>query len=116
MYYQYSPERLSTCPLTIHALLHIADSIVATGPVWTTWAFLMEQYCGLLQLAIKSCRFPYASIDAFVINSARLTQCKLIYNLSEELSLRRPHYAVVSGQFSCEECELHCHLAMHSVS
>ena len=38
-YYQMNPERLGTCPLTIHALLHIADSILETGPVWTAWAF-----------------------------------------------------------------------------
>ncbi|CDO68471.1 hypothetical protein BN946_scf184754.g5 [Trametes cinnabarina] len=79
LYYQYEPERLPTCLLTIHALLHIADSIIKTGPVWATWAFPMERYCGALQPAIRSRRFPYASINRYVVDHARLTQIKLVY-------------------------------------
>ncbi|KAL7277981.1 hypothetical protein ACG7TL_007934 [Trametes sanguinea] len=79
LYYQYEPERLSTCPLTIHALLHIADSIIKTGPVWAAWAFPMERYCGALQPAIRSRRFPYASLNRYVVDHARLAQIKLLY-------------------------------------
>ncbi|KIJ60585.1 hypothetical protein HYDPIDRAFT_98351 [Hydnomerulius pinastri MD-312] len=88
-YYQYSPDRLAVCTVTAHALLHIADSIEATGPVWTAWAFPMERFCGSLQGAIKSRRYPYASINNYVVNAARLTQLQLIYNLQHELSLRK---------------------------
>lgn len=42
IYYQLSEDRVSACPLTVHALLHIADSIEAMGPVWCYWAFPME--------------------------------------------------------------------------
>ncbi|KAI0758390.1 hypothetical protein BC629DRAFT_1659586, partial [Irpex lacteus] len=73
-YYQYSPARLSTCLLTIHALLHVADSIETIGPVWAYWAFPMERYCGRLQRCIKSRRFPFANIDTFVVADARLKQ------------------------------------------
>jgi hypothetical protein len=104
MYYQYSPERLSTCPVTIHALLHIADYIKAVGPVWVSWAFPMERFCGLLQPSIKSRRFPYSSIDKYVVNAARLSQCKIIYNIADELCLTRPRGAGVQGQFSSDEC------------
>jgi hypothetical protein len=104
MYYQYSPERLSTCPVTIHALLHIADYIKAVGPVWASWAFPMERFCGLLQPSIKSRRFPYASIDKYVINAARLSQCKIIYNIANELSLTHPCGAGVQGQFLTDKC------------
>ncbi|TFK82780.1 hypothetical protein K466DRAFT_499707 [Polyporus arcularius HHB13444] len=90
IYYQYDPERLSTCPVTIHALLHIADSIVWAGPVWTSWAFPMERYCGSLQGAIRSRRYPYASLNRHVLDRARLTHIKLIYNLEETLSLKPP--------------------------
>ncbi|KAI0714182.1 hypothetical protein C8T65DRAFT_573761 [Cerioporus squamosus] len=90
MYYQYDPDRLSTCPITIHALLHIADSIVAAGPIWASWAFPIEQYCGSLQGAIRSRRYPYASLNRHVLDRARLTHIKLIYNLEETLSLKPP--------------------------
>ncbi|KAI8998957.1 hypothetical protein BD414DRAFT_407127 [Trametes punicea] len=90
IYYQHNPERLSGCPLTIHALLHIADSIEMTGPVWTSWAFPMERYCGSLQPAIRNRRFPYSSINRYVLDRARLTHIKLIYQLDNHLWLRPP--------------------------
>ena len=90
IYYQHVASRISVCPVTIHVLLHIADSIVATGPVWCYWAFPMERYCGALQLAVRSRRFPYASLDRYVTENAQLTQIKTIYNISEELALGPP--------------------------
>ncbi|KAJ3498860.1 hypothetical protein NLJ89_g10165 [Agrocybe chaxingu] len=99
IYYQLKPERVSACPVTIHALLHIADSIEAFGPVWCYWAFPMERYCGKLQPALRSRRFPYASLDRYVVEDAQLTQIKLTSNLAAELSLRIPRKAV-PGMFS----------------
>ncbi|KIJ63231.1 hypothetical protein HYDPIDRAFT_59200, partial [Hydnomerulius pinastri MD-312] len=60
-------------------LLHIADSIEECGPVWTSWAFPMERFCGRLQPIIKSKRYPDASIARYLINDARLSQASLIY-------------------------------------
>jgi hypothetical protein len=88
LYYRYDPARLAMCTSTIHALLHIADYIEAAGPVWCTWAFPMERFCGSLQPAIKSRRFPYASIDNYLVDSAHLMIIKLQYDLADELSLR----------------------------
>ncbi|KDQ53412.1 hypothetical protein JAAARDRAFT_137326 [Jaapia argillacea MUCL 33604] len=100
-YYQSHPSRLPACPVTIHTLLHIADSIEASGPVWVSWAFPMERYCGYLQPAIKSRCFPYACIDQHVLNLARLAHIKLVYNLKQELSLKPPCTADLRrGEFS----------------
>ncbi|KZP03937.1 hypothetical protein FIBSPDRAFT_659951, partial [Athelia psychrophila] len=60
-------------------LLHIADSIELCGLVWTYWAFPMEHFCGSLLPVIKSRRFPYASIDRYVVAAAQLTQVKMCY-------------------------------------
>ncbi|KAH9922140.1 hypothetical protein B0H21DRAFT_841828 [Amylocystis lapponica] len=95
MYYQYSPARLSACPVTIHALLHIADGIEAAGPVWASWAFPMERYCARLQPALRSRRFPDASLSRYVVSAAQLQQIKLMYDLTEELALT-PHHAGVA--------------------
>lgn len=90
LYYQLSPTRLSACPLTVHALLHIADGIAACGPVWAYWAFPMERYCARLQHAVfNSRRHPYATLDKFVIEDAMLTQLKMRYNLFSELRFSR---------------------------
>lgn len=103
IYYQHDPGRISTCPVTVHALLHITDSIVAMGPVWCYWAFPMERYCGSLQPAIQSRRFPYASLDRYVTENAQLTQIGVIYNISEELTLRPPRDSI-RGSYKEPSC------------
>ncbi|EPS95241.1 hypothetical protein FOMPIDRAFT_20425, partial [Fomitopsis schrenkii] len=60
-------------------LLHIADYIKAAGPVWASWAFPMERFCGRLQPAIRSRRFPYANMDRHVLAVARLDHIKKVY-------------------------------------
>lgn len=102
IYYQYKPKRLQCCGVTIHALLHIADSIEATGPVWCYWAFPMERYCGVLRRAIRSHRFPYASLARFVCETAQLTQIANAYDISSTLALRAAPFP--PGNFSHPEC------------
>ncbi|KIL55189.1 hypothetical protein M378DRAFT_53490, partial [Amanita muscaria Koide BX008] len=94
LYYKRDPLRVATCPITVHALLHIAPSIRAMGPVWAYWAFPMERYCGTLGPIIKSRRHPYKSIDHYVTACAQLTQTKLLYNV-QELSFKRPNSSYV---------------------
>jgi len=104
IYYQHNVTRISTCPVTIHALLHLADSIKFMGPAWCYWAFPMERYCGTLNPAIRSRRFPYASLDRFVTEYAQLTQIKVAYNLLQELSLK-PLHGSLPGIFSDPRCK-----------
>jgi len=85
IFYQYKPERLSACPLTIHALLHVADCIEAVGPVWASWAFAMERYCGSLTPAIRSRKWPNASINRRMLEQAQLYQTQMVYNLHDQL-------------------------------
>ena len=49
----------------------------------------MERYCGALQPAIRSRRYPYTSLDNYVVDRARLTHITLIYNLTDELHFGR---------------------------
>ena len=98
LYYQYSPSHLPTCPLTIHALLHVADGMKAAGPVWTYWAFPMEQFCGQLLPHIRSQRHPFSS--------ATLSQIKIMHNLDEELSLHPKKAEALHGSFSHPLCTL----------
>lgn len=105
LYYQYDPACVSTFPVTIHALLHIADSIEAMGPVWCYWAFPMERYCSKLQPSIHSRRFPYRSLDRFVLESAQLTQLQTLYKLHDELALQPPRRGKILGSFQSEFCK-----------
>ena len=104
LYYQYMPERISACPLTIHALLHIADGIEKCGPVWTYWAFPMERYCSVLQQAVlNSRRHPFQTLHRFVAEDAQLTQIRLIHNAQDDLSLICPSQSN-TGVFSDINC------------
>jgi hypothetical protein len=104
IYYQHKTERLSTCPLTIHALLHIADGIKAMGPVWCYWAFPMERYCGSLEPAIRSRRYPYASLDRYITESSQLRQIANLYDIASVLALRPPPEPSIRGAFSHVQC------------
>jgi hypothetical protein len=102
IYYQHQPSRLSACPVTVHALLHIADSIRAMGPVWAYWAFAMERFCGTLKRSIRSRRFPLASLERFVLERVQLDQIANIYNIVDDLALRsRP---TLRGIYSHPDC------------
>ncbi|KAJ7752315.1 hypothetical protein B0H16DRAFT_1546550 [Mycena metata] len=90
IYFQYDVNRLPICPLTIHALLHIAPGIKFMGPVWCYWAFPTERFCGSIGPGIRSRRFPWASLDRHVFENAQLTQIKVVYNVADELSLTDP--------------------------
>jgi len=90
IFYQHMPSHVMCCPLTVHALLHIAPTIRAMGPVWAYWAFPMEHHCGEILHNIRSQWFSYASINKYVTSQAQLTHITLLYNLHEKLQLKPP--------------------------
>ncbi|QRV83928.1 Retrovirus-related Pol polyprotein from transposon [Ceratobasidium sp. AG-Ba] len=71
-YYQHEYDRLPACPLTIHALLHIPYYIRVTGPLWASWAFVMERFCGHLLPAVRNRYQPYRHLDNYVMRSAQM--------------------------------------------
>ncbi|KAL4243606.1 hypothetical protein ABKN59_011880 [Abortiporus biennis] len=107
IYYQHDPQHLFTCPVTIHVLLHIADGIIAAGPVWAYWAFPMERYCGWLQPSISSRYFPYASLNWFVLDNSRLRHIKLIYDIEEKLQLGPPKVDQGKSYVDYSTCTTH---------
>jgi hypothetical protein len=86
-------------------LLHITDYIEATGPVWTSWAFPTEWFCGQLLWAVKSQQHPDACMAQYLVDDAWMTQIQLVHNMIQELSLHKPHGADVPGQFKHESCK-----------
>ncbi|KAG9076255.1 hypothetical protein FS749_011990 [Ceratobasidium sp. UAMH 11750] len=86
-YYQYASYRLPACPLTIHALLHIPHYIRMTGPPWTSWAFVMERFCGHILPAVKNRVHPYEHLDNFVQRRAQMQIVSRVHNLP---TLARP--------------------------
>lgn len=84
IYYQFQADRLSTCPLTVHALLHIADDIVKCGPPCMTWSFVMERWCSyLLSFGMKSRFRPYTTLALHQFRAAQVNELQNRYNLTE---------------------------------
>lgn len=107
IFYQHNRSRLSACPFSIHALLHIADGIKSAGPVWCYWAFAMERFCGAVGKHVKNRRNPYASLDRRARDIAQLQMIKLKYGLTTELSPKHPAVDVRGGglMFKDGPCE-----------
>ncbi|KAG9079645.1 hypothetical protein FRC06_007605, partial [Ceratobasidium sp. 370] len=95
-YYQHRASRLPACPLTIHALLHIPYYLRRTGPLWASWAFIMERFCGSLLPAVKNRVRPYEHLDNYVQRRAQMQIVSKVHNLP---SLSRPtvNYKYVNG-------------------
>ncbi|CCO32706.1 hypothetical protein BN14_06769 [Rhizoctonia solani AG-1 IB] len=72
IYYQFDEQRLQTCPVNLHYMLHLVDSIEFLGPVWCYWTYPMERFCSYIGKSVKIRRYPYANIDQRVLNRARL--------------------------------------------
>ncbi|CEL55918.1 hypothetical protein RSOLAG1IB_01930 [Rhizoctonia solani AG-1 IB] len=87
LYYQYEYTRLPACPLTIHALLHLPSYIRQTGPLWASWAFVMERFCGHLLPAVKNRTLPYQHLDNYVQRRAQMQIVSRLYGLP---SLAKP--------------------------
>ncbi|KAJ7245754.1 hypothetical protein C8J57DRAFT_1082207 [Mycena rebaudengoi] len=104
-YYKYEPSRLPVCVLTLHAMLHIPDDILNSGPMWCYWNYVTERYVGFIVRSSKSRKNPYASFARRIRDIAQNTAIKVKYHLQQELDLsdrrdelqRRRHFA---------ECEL----------
>jgi hypothetical protein len=102
-YYQYEPRRLPTCPLTIHALLHLPYYIWTSRPLWTSWAFVMERFCGHILPAVKNRVRPYEHLDNYVQRRAQMQIVSLKYGLPS-LAKPRINYTYADGErFSSRE-------------
>src|SRR5205814_3464023 len=54
LYCRYDIQRISACLLTIHLLLHLAESLLNCGPAWVYWQFPCERVCGMLKPKAKN--------------------------------------------------------------
>ena len=90
-YYQYREDRLPTCVLTVHALLHIARDIRVCGPMWSSWTFYLERFCGILQTGLRSRVHPWSNLNNRVLHMSYLQTLALRYDIDDELSVVGTH-------------------------
>ena len=69
------------CPLTLHALLHLADDIERNGPLSMNWSFVMEHWYSQLVPAIKLHVYPYKLLTCQQHAIAQKNSILMQYNL-----------------------------------
>lgn len=109
LYYQYDIDKLSACPLTVHALLHVPGDIRKNGPPCMNWSFVMERWCGWLLPAVKSRKLPYVSLALRQHQIAMLRDIELRYDLANILQPRKIQGNGLSTRetlYSDTDCEL----------
>lgn len=71
----------------------------------------MERYCGFIQPAFKSRRYPYASVNRYVLDHARLSHIRVLYDASDVLRLRAVDLDGYHGAVCLKGCKFKflCH-------
>ncbi|EIM82938.1 uncharacterized protein STEHIDRAFT_41504, partial [Stereum hirsutum FP-91666 SS1] len=55
-------------------LLHVVDDIEHNGPVWVTWTFFMERFCGILKRKIRQKSNPRGTLNQHILDMAYVQQ------------------------------------------
>lgn len=107
IYYQHNPDRMQTCPVNVHYLLHIADSIEAVGPISCYWAYPMERFCSFIGASVKSRRFPYTNIARRIRDTAQIRVAKELYDLHNVISFGQTR-ASTDEELETEKAKADC--------
>lgn len=58
------------------------EYIRRTGPLWASWAFVMERFCGhLLAPAVKNRVRPYENLDNYVQRRAQMQIVARVFDM-----------------------------------
>ncbi|GBC00575.1 hypothetical protein RclHR1_00390029 [Rhizophagus clarus] len=84
-YYQYEAERLPAMKISFHYLLHLVDSIQATGPCWATWQFPIERLFGMLLPLVQSKLHPYENLVNNITLRERFNHLQFYHTLQAQV-------------------------------
>lgn len=89
LYYQYDPSRVAACPLTIHALIHIANDTRNAGPLCRIWEFVTERAMGIIARSVKNKRLPFSQLAETVKLREQLKAVAIRFDMIDKLQIRR---------------------------
>ena len=92
--------RISACPLTIHALVHIAKSTRHCGPLSRIWEFVTERFMGKVARHVTSRQYPFSQIAETIKKGEQLKIVAMKFGLEEKLfqTDRRRDWSVLLSQ------------------
>ncbi|KAG8830259.1 hypothetical protein FRC17_005140 [Serendipita sp. 399] len=89
LYFRFDYDRLPACPLTIHALLHLANDTRNAGPLSRVWEFVTERIMGFIGRSVKSRRYPFSQISQTLKMMEQMKTVAIKFNRWDELKLER---------------------------
>jgi hypothetical protein len=99
-YYRYKIGRISTCPLTMHAIIHLVSSTRHAGPLSCIWEYITERFMGKIARSIKSRQYPFSQLAETVKKGEQIKVLAIKYGLEKELFLtdKRCNWSVEGKQ------------------
>ena len=89
-YYQYDPKRLSVMTLTSHALDHLPDDILNTGPPPALWEFVTERSMGEVARSVTSRMYPFSQLANTLLQREQLKVMRMKYpDMKDDLDFSR---------------------------
>ncbi|KIM21216.1 hypothetical protein M408DRAFT_110138, partial [Serendipita vermifera MAFF 305830] len=100
LYYRYDMDRISACPLNVHAMIHISNDTRHAGPLSRIWEYVTERFMGQISRSIKSRRYPFAQLSETVKKREQMKLVIAKYGLENELifGAERRDWFKLSGQ------------------
>jgi hypothetical protein len=90
LYYRYQYTRLSACPLTIHALIHIPNDTRNAGPLSRIWEFSTERIMGLVARSVTNKQYPFSQLSKSVKKMEQIKLTAMKYGVEGQLNLQKP--------------------------
>ncbi|KIM19970.1 hypothetical protein M408DRAFT_311094 [Serendipita vermifera MAFF 305830] len=99
-YYRYEMDRISTCPLTIHAIIHLVSSTRHAGPLSRIWEYVTERFMGKIARSVTSRQYPFSQLSETVKKWEQVKVVAIRYGLEKELFLadERRNWSILGKQ------------------
>lgn len=89
LYYRYDMERISACPLTAHAMIHLASDTRHAGPLSRIWEYVTERFMGRIARSVTSRQYPFSQLAETIKRTEQIKVVALRYGLEDQLKLER---------------------------
>lgn len=80
-------DRISTCPLTIHAIIHLVSSTRHAGPLSRIWEYVTERLMGKIARSVTSRQYPFSQLSETVKKWEQMKILAIKYGLEKDLFL-----------------------------
>ena len=103
-YFQHDSKRLCVMMFTNHALDHLPDDSLNTGPPLALWEFVTERSTGEVARSVTSCTYPFSQLANTLLQREQLKVMRMRYHdMKEDLdfSRERRNWHVISKSEKC---------------